>query len=270
LLLGCLGTGAVVGAVAAVRLRRKWSMNAVGIVSAMLYTLGVAAVAESSSTIVVCIALGLAGAGWAVVGNVNLTAIQTAIPPWVRARAMALYLLVFQGAMAAGGALWGGAATRWSIEVALLASALVLGATTLLMRALPARIGELDEATPSEVSGLPALGVTPDEQEGPIAVQVNYLIRTQDRAEFLSVMQALGRSRKRDGALFWRIYRDLGHPQRYAERFVVRSWPDYLRQRARATEADRRVEQRAWSLHVGPDAPEMQHMLAEGMPGEGG
>jgi predicted acyl esterase len=70
--------------------------------------------------------------------------------------------------------------------------------------------------------------------------------------------------------LFWRIYRDLGHPQRYAERFVVRSWTDYLRQRARATEADRRVEQRAWSLHVGPDAPEMQHMLAEGMPGEGG
>ncbi len=121
LLLGCLGTGAIVGAVAAVRLRRTWSMNSVGIGSATMYTIGVAVVADSSSTVVVCVALALAGAGWAVVGNVNLTAIQTAIPPWVRARAMALYLLVFQGAMAAGGALWGAVATRWSIELALFA-----------------------------------------------------------------------------------------------------------------------------------------------------
>ena len=69
--------------------------------------------------------------------------------------------------------------------------------------------------------------------------------------------------------MFWRVYRDLGNPQRYAERFIVRSWTDYLRQRARATEADRAIEQRAWSLHVGTEAPKMQHMLAEAMPGEG-
>ncbi len=137
------------------------------------------------------------------------------------------------------------------------------------MRALPARIGDLAETTPSEVSRLPTLGMTPNEHDGPIAVQVNYAIRTQDRAEFLSVMQLLGRSRKRDGALFWRVYRDLDHPQRYAERFVVRSWTDYLRQRSRETAADRRAEQHARSLHVGAQAPEMQHMLAERMHGEG-
>ena len=108
----------------------------------------------------------------------------------------------------------------------------------------------------------------PGDQDGPIAVQVNYMIREDDRAEFLEAMTALGRSRKRDGALFWRIYRDLGHPQRFAERFIVRSWSDYLRQRARATEADRAIEQRAWRLHAGVNVPEMQHMLAEKMPGE--
>jgi MFS family permease len=268
LLLACLGGGAVLGAVSAVRLRKKWSVNVVGIASAVIYTCGVTVVAESFSPVSVCFALGLAGAGWAVVGNVNLTAIQTAIPPWVRARAMALYLLVFQGAMAAGGALWGGIATHWSVEAALLASVLALAATVAVMRALPARIGELAEATPSDVASLPALEVTLDEQEGPIAVQVTYVIRPQDRNEFLSVMQALGRSRKRDGALFWRIYRDLGQPHRYSERFIVRSWTDYLRQRSRTTEADRKVEQRAWSMHHGSHAPEMQHMLVERMPGE--
>jgi hypothetical protein len=130
---------------------------------------------------------------------------------------------------------------------------------------MPARIGDAAEATPSALSDLPQFGVRPDDQDGPIAVQVNYSISPQDRPAFLEVMEALGRARKRDGALFWRIYRDLGQPQRYSERFVVRSWTDYLRQRARATEADRLIEQRAWSMHIGSEAPEMQHMLAEHM-----
>ena len=263
LLLGCLGVGAVTGSVVAVRLSRRWSLNAVGFVSVLVYTAGVAVVCVSLDTALVSIALVCAGAGWAVVGNVNLTAIQTAIPPWVRARAMALYLLVFQGSMAAGGALWGGVATHMSTEAALLASVLALGATALLMRALPARIGEEAEATPSQMSEIPALSVAPDEQEGPVAVQVNYVIRASDREQFLAVMQALGRSRKRDGALFWRIYRDLHQPHRYVERFVIRSWTDYLRQRSRMTEADRVVERRAQGMHVGPDEPEMQLMLAE-------
>jgi Transmembrane secretion effector len=131
------------------------------------------------------------------------------------------------------------------------------------MRALPARIGEEAEATPSQVSEMPPLSVPPEEQDGPVAVQVNYLIQATDREEFLTVMQSLGRSRRRDGALFWRIYRDLRQPHRYVERFVIRSWTDYLRQRSRMTEADWRVELRARQLHVGPDQPEMQLMLAE-------
>ena len=263
LLLGCLGAGAVAGAVIAVRLSRRWSLNSVGIASALLYTASVAVVCVSRDMPLVCIALTCAGAGWAIVGNVNLTAIQTAIPPWVRARAMALYLLVFQGSMAAGGVLWGGVATHSSLEVALLASVLALAATAVLMRVLPARIGEEAEATPTQMTEMPSLSEAPHEQDGPVAVQVNYVIRATDREEFLTVMQALGRSRKRDGARFWRIYRDLRQPHRYVERFVIRSWTEYLRQRSRMTEADRRVERRAQSLHLGPEEPDMQLMLAE-------
>ena len=268
LLLGSLGTGAIIGSLAAERFRRHWSMNTVGIASTLAYAAGTFVTAESTSVPLTCISLAFAGAGWAVVGNVNLTAIQTAIPPWVRARAMALYMLVFQGAMAIGCALWGTVATHWGLENTLLVTVVVLIGTAAFMRALPARIGDAAEATPSELVTPPALRVMPRDQDGPIAVQVNYMIREPDRAEFLEAMTALGRSRKRDGALFWRIYRDLGHPQRFAERFIVRSWSDYLRQRARATEADRAIEQRAWRLHAGVNVPEMQHMLAEKMPGE--
>ncbi len=266
LLLGSLGAGAIVGAFTSERLRRRWSMNRVGMVSAAAYALGTLVTAESSSTALTCIALGFAGAGWAVVGNVNLTAIQTAIPPWVRARAMALYLLVFQGAMALGSLLWGTVATHAGLEGALLGSVVVLALTVAVMRVVPARIGDAAAATPSEVLAPPDVQVKPGDEDGPIAVQVNYVIREHDRTAFLEAMTALGRSRRRDGALFWRIYRDLGDPHRYAERFVVRSWTDYLRQQARATAADRAIEQRAWQLHVGDDAPEMQHMLAEKIP----
>lgn len=268
LLLACLGTGAVIGAISAVRLRRYWSINTVAVVSAALYAAAVAVVAETVVLPVVWLALGFAGAGWAVVGNVNVTTLQTSIPPWVRARAMAVYLLVFNLAMAAGGALWGAVATHLGLQGALLASVVALAASAVLLQWLPARLGEVEATTPSPSPGSPEVGLTPEEEEGPIAVQVNYRIRSQDRTEFLAAMRALGRARKRDGAQFWRVYRDLGEPERYAERFVVRSWTDYLRHRDRATEADRRIEQRARELHAGPGAPEMQHMLAERMPGE--
>ena len=42
-----------------------------------------------------------------------------AAPPWVRARALAFYLLMFQGGMAAGSAVWGAVAQYAGISVAL-------------------------------------------------------------------------------------------------------------------------------------------------------
>jgi hypothetical protein len=47
-----------------------------------------------------------------------------------------------------------------------------------------------------------------------------------------SFLETITRIRRRAGATFWRVYRDLGEPSRYVERFIVTSWADYLRQRA--------------------------------------
>jgi hypothetical protein len=69
--------------------------------------------------------------------------------------------------------------------------------------------------------------------------------------------------RRRDGATFWRVYRDLGDPTRYVERFIVSSWADYLRQRARATVADHELEVQARSFQVPDEAVVMRHYLAE-------
>src|SRR5690606_41746818 len=54
---------------------------------------------------------------------------RTSVPDWVRARALSVYILVFFGSMAAGGALWGFVASQASIPLALFAAAgcLLLG-----------------------------------------------------------------------------------------------------------------------------------------------
>ncbi|WP_178113390.1 MFS transporter, partial [Pseudomonas yangonensis] len=49
-------------------------------------------------------------------------AAQTPVPDWVRERALSVYILVFFGSMAAGGAPWGFVASHASIPLALFAA----------------------------------------------------------------------------------------------------------------------------------------------------
>jgi predicted MFS family arabinose efflux permease len=52
--------------------------------------------------------------------------LQLALPNWVRARGLAYYLVVFQGAQAVGAVIWGAVADRTSVTTALLVAAAVL------------------------------------------------------------------------------------------------------------------------------------------------
>ncbi|MEJ8827145.1 MFS transporter [Variovorax humicola] len=67
---------------------------------------------------------------------------------------------------------------------------------------------------------------------------------------------------RRDGATLWRVYRDLGDPSRYVERFIVASWADYLHQRARATLADQEVEARVREYLAEGEVVTTQHYIA--------
>ncbi|KAG1433974.1 hypothetical protein G6F56_014463 [Rhizopus delemar] len=63
------------------------------------------------------------GFAWITVLSSLQIAAQTAVPAWVRARALALYIMVFSAGMAAGGLSWGALAQRTSPELALLVAA---------------------------------------------------------------------------------------------------------------------------------------------------
>ena len=143
----------------------------------------------------------------------------------------------------------------------MLAAALML-ANLLLARRFPLRMGALHDVTPAPFKDL-LLADQPDAAAGPVAVELSYRIDPAQAEDFLALATQLKAPRQRDGATFWRIYRDLDDASRYVERFIVTSWADYLHQRARQTLADQQIEARLRALLLPGERVVMQHYIAE-------
>ena len=83
------------------------------------------------------------------------------------------------------------------------------------------------------------------------------------REEWTQAISQMKAPRRRDGATFWRIYKDLAEPSRDVERFIVTSWADYLHQRARATVADHTLEAEVRAFLAPDESAHMSHYIAE-------
>lgn len=125
-LLTCFGLGALAGAAVLPRLRLRYSVDglvagATVVFAAMTFAAGQVHIFEW-----LCLVLFTAGAAWiGILACFNVVA-QTMCPSWMRARALSMYLLVLQGGMALGSALWGELASRQGVPVALAWSALAM------------------------------------------------------------------------------------------------------------------------------------------------
>jgi MFS family permease len=244
-LLGCFGAGAIVGALAMQRARARWSMDAV--VSAAVAGLGVTIAATAAVRAIAAIGLLMvvAGGTWITFISLFSALIQNMAPDWVRARVLAIFMLVFQGAMAAGSAVWGVIGQREGVPVALMsagAGCLVTAALGLVKR-LP--------VAPADVSPwnhwrMPVVvkDVQPALEDGPVLVTVEYFVGSQHAADFIQAMRTYEHVRRRDGASRWGLYRDTEVVDRYVETFVVGSWGEHVRQHARQTHADQALEDR--------------------------
>ena len=89
-------------------------------------------------------AIAVAGMAWIVTANSLTVAMQLALPNWVRARGMAIYLMAVMGGSAAGAALWGYLANISSVQASILIAA-VLGPVVLLLTKRLAVGGNLNE-----------------------------------------------------------------------------------------------------------------------------
>jgi MFS family permease len=261
-LFGCLGAGAVTGAGILPKMQQRFSRDSLAISATILFAAATIAMAEIRQIGWLYLVMAVAGAGWITLMVSLNTATQTAVPTWVRARAVALYLLTFQGGMAAGSTLWGAVTAHAGVSSALLcaASALILGLAAIRRYPLNG-VDDLD-LTPSAHWPEPTLTVKLDPQEGPVLVTVEYRVDPERAPEFTSAMQAVRQQRLRDGAFRSGLYSDPTVPGRYVETFVVESWAEHLRQHQRVTMSDRVAEERARAFHIGSAPPAMSHFVS--------
>ena len=126
ILLGCLGAGSVIGAIALAPLRRLFPADALVIAGATVFASATVALATIRSYPMVAVAMFFGGIAWMTVMTTFNVCAQTAPPLPLRARALAVYILVFQGALAIGSAGWGSVASRFQVRTALVVSAIVL------------------------------------------------------------------------------------------------------------------------------------------------
>ena len=262
-LMGCLGTGAVLVGLVIGPLRKRLGLERLVAIGGVVFALAMATAALSSMRPLVYLALVAGGGAWMAVMSTYNTATQTSVPPWVRARATALHTLCALGSFAIGSAWWGALSDILGLTPALLLAAACMAAGLLLARPFPLRMSALDEVTQATLSPDLFVAHLPEPEAGPVAVEIGYRVMPERTEAFLEAVSLMRAPRKRDGATFWRIYRDLGDPSRYLERFIVTSWADYLHQRSRATLADQALEAQLREHLAAGEAPTMQHYIAE-------
>jgi MFS family permease len=261
-LLACIGLGAVGAAMVLPRLRARLSVNWLVILLTLVFATGMFALAETRNLLVLGAALVAVGVAWLTITSLlNITA-QTTTPMWVQARALGVYLLVFQGGLAGGSAFWGVMAGRFGEQRALLAAAALLVAGVVAARRWPLRTGEDLDLRPSKHWPEPALAIKLAAADGPVLVTVEYRVAAAQQVAFYQVMATIQLIRRRDGAMRWGLFRDAAEPERFLETFVVRSWAEHMRQHERVTVADREVEQRALELQQPGTTPVVAHFIA--------
>ena len=260
-LLGCFGAGAVLGATAIPWARARWSTETVA--SAGVVILGASTIATGSlhSLLMLTPVMLVAGAAWIVFISIVNALMQLLAPNWVRARVLAVFMLVFQGGLAVGSAVWGSVAGRTSVHVALVAAGIGVIASVVLRGAagLPDTAAD---PSPWNHWRMPVIvGDSPLAVDaGPVLVTSEYTVRPESVDTFLEAMIHYARLRRRDGAYSWGLFRDVEKANTYIETFLVSSWAEHLRQHERATQADRAIEERVLR-HV-DGAPIVRHFVS--------
>lgn len=263
MLMALIGTGAVVGALVLSRLQGKVSSNMIVQGGTIGTALALLAMALSATPLALMLAAFLGGLSWiAVLTSFNISA-QTALPDWVRARGLAVFLMVFFGSMALGSLIWGQVAGLTSIPVTLLIAAGGLIAGMLVTRHFAIGQGEHMDLTPAAIwPEAPSL-----EGDGamaqPAMVSIEYRIRSGNREAFLAALRGLAGERYRDGATQWDVHHCVEDPEVWIETFHLPSWAEHLEQHARVTRSDADIHGQVRAFDMREAGPVVRHYLRQ-------
>lgn len=245
LLFAGFGSGAVLSASLMPNLMKRLPLGNIVTLGVILWAVALSIMTISATSVGGVFAACIAGFSWVVVLACLSSGTQTTAPAWVRARAVSMYLAATQAGLAIGSVLWGVVATFMGLTNTLTASVALMLLLHLSLRKQSITLGaEADVLPHTQIPDL-ALAVEPMPDDGPVLIQIEYCIEKAAQLEFLQAMHLVGPTRRRSGAVSWRVFRDLSTEDRFIEQYVIASWADYLRQRARMTLSDRELQTEA-------------------------
>lgn len=192
-----------------------------------------------------------------------ISELQLFLPGWVRARAIAIYLVVFLGTQAVFSLIWGQVTQHLGLRVAMLGVAVLVGLSAIGGLAL--QVPDSQQLDRSALSfWIPALvAVEPEPGTGPIVVSIVYQVAADQEAQFLVAMEAMRRSRLRSGASRWDLYRVGEHPDLFTEQFQIPTWREHqLQHDGRLTAEDQAIEDATFKHIIG--TPRTRHLIPPG------
>lgn len=264
-LFGLVGAGALVGAAFLPVLRRLVSIDLMLMLATILIAVVMFALARVRDANVVGLIVIGGGAVWLVLVASFAVVSGGVAPMWVKARALAVHVLVFQGAMVAGSLVWGAWASRYGIDAALTVAAIGLVLGLPLAAFFRLQKAEGLNVQPSLAWAAPNVALESEQQKRyPVMVTVEYFIELENAAGFEAVMREVETERRRNGAIFWELFFDPENQRRHVEVFIVESWEDHLRGHGeRVTVADLDIHDRARAFHTGSEPPLVTHLVGE-------
>ena len=261
-LLAAVGIGSAMMAFSLPWLRKKFSQENTFRLALVATGLVLAALAAPTNAYAAGAAAVLAGAAWLAGLTVANVVTQAQLPDWMRGRGMAIYLMVFAGAMTVGSLAWAWVADQTSVRHALAGAALVGVALLLAIWRSP-----LPDLPPDLTPALhwwpePYVHEAVAATRGPVLVSIEYSIDPAASAEFLALLRALSGERLRAGAYQWGVFEDVAQPGRYVETFLLASWEDQGLQYHRLSHDDAQREAGVTRFHKGSQAPMVTYLVA--------
>lgn len=101
------GVGAILGVYLMQMLQRRFGVEQIVFLCTVLYGAAMLAVARMPNIFIGCGAMFVAGFNWVIVPTNFNIATQTAVPAWIKGRAMGMYVLVLWGSMSLGSQIFG-------------------------------------------------------------------------------------------------------------------------------------------------------------------
>lgn len=263
---GSMGIGAILTAFVMPSLKKHFTIDMLLLLSSLILAGALLVLSVYVNVYLACTALFAGGMAWITAFSLLRVKAQQSVPDWVRARAMAVMLMVSFGSMALGSALWGQGASLFDLP----ATYMAMAATALILAivALPLSLNTLIDPNHDEAEKFDHhenFVIKPDAKEGPVQVIIEYQLSEKKEKEFLKNIKKLSVIRRRNGAYRWHLFKDLEKKNLYIEQFLIESWEEHERQHQRTGADEKAIHDKVFACLKRGYKPDVKHYILENM-----